>query len=70
MAKKVFWHTVGRLRGKRSLASFSNKDSNGVFLKHQDVILNRWREYFRDLLNLVDIALTQTHEGQVGKIFR
>ena len=40
-------------------------DSNGVTLKDQDAILNRWREYFGDLLNPVDVIPTQIHEEQV-----
>ena len=33
----------------------------------QDAILNRWRDYFSDLLNPVDATLTQIHEEQVGE---
>ena len=46
------------------------KGSNGVTLKDQVAILNRWRDYFSDLLNPVDVASTQIYEEQVGKIFR
>ena len=69
MANKVFWQTIRRLRGKRSRAAFFIEGSNGVTLKDQDAILNRWREYFSDLLNSVDTTLIQIHEEQVGKIF-
>ena len=67
MANKVFWQNVRRLRGKRSQAAFFIEDSNGVFLKHQDAILNRLREYLSDLLNPVDTTSTQIYEEQVGK---
>ena len=40
-ANKVFWQTNRRLRGKRSRATLSIEDSNGVTLKDQDAILNR-----------------------------
>ena len=40
-------------------------DSNGVTLKDQDAILIRWREYFGDLLNPIDVIPTQIHEEQV-----
>ena len=29
--------------------------------------MNRWRDYFSDLLNPVDATPTQTHEEQVGE---
>ena len=70
MANRVFWQTISRLRGKRSQATFFIESSNGITLKDQDAILNRWREYFSDLLNPVDARPRQTHEEQVGKIFR
>ena len=66
-ANKVFWQTIRRLRGKRSRAAFFIEDSNGVTLKDQDAILNRWREYFSDLLNPVDATPIQIHEEQVGE---
>ena len=48
-ANKVFWQTIRRLRGKKSRAVLFIEDSNGVTLKDQDAILNRWRDYFSDL---------------------
>ena len=56
-----------RLRGKRSRAAFFIEDSHGVTLKVQDAILNRWRDYFNDLLNPFDVTPIQIHEGQVGE---
>ena len=67
MANKVFWHTVRRLSGKKSYAATFIEDSNGVILKDQDAILNRWGEYFSDLLNPVDAASSEIHEEQIGK---
>ena len=66
-ANKVFWQTIRRLRGKRSRAAFCIEDSNGVTRKDQDTILNRWRDYFSDLLNPVDAPPIQIHEEQVGE---
>ena len=66
-ANKVFWQTIRRLRGKRSRAALFIEDSNGVTLRDQDAILNRWREYFSDLLNPVDATPIQIHEEQVGE---
>ena len=63
----MFWQTIRRLRGKRSRAAFFIEDSNGVALKDQDAILNRWRDYFSDLLNPVDATPIQIHEKQVGE---
>ena len=64
---EVFWQTIRRLRGKKSRAAFFIEGSNGVTLKDQDAILNRWRDYFGDLLNPVDTTPTQSHEEQVGE---
>ena len=36
-------------------------------LKDQDAILNRWRDYFSDLLNPVDATQLQIHKEQVGE---
>ena len=66
-ANKVFWQTIRRLRGKRSRVAFFIEDSSGVTLKDQDAILNRWRDYFSDLLNPVDATPIQIHEEQVGE---
>ena len=66
-ANKVFWQTIRRLRGKRPRAAFFIEDSNGVTLKNQDAILNRWRDYFSDLLNPVNATSIQIHEDQVGE---
>ena len=65
MANKVSWQTVSRLHGKRSPTAFFIKDSNGVFLKDQDAILNKLREYFSDLLNQVDATPTQIYEEHI-----
>ena len=70
MANKVFWQTIRRLREKRSQAAFFIEGSNGVTLKDQDAILNRWKEYFSELLNPAYVTSTQIHKEQVGKIFR
>ena len=67
MANKVFWQTIRRLRGKRSQAAFFIEGSNGVTLKVQGAILNRWREYFSDLVNPVNATSTQIFEEQVKK---
>ena len=50
---KVFWQTVRRLRGKRSRATYSIKDSVGNIFTDENEILSRWREYFGDFLNPV-----------------
>ena len=64
-ANKVLWQTIRRLRGKRSRTAFFIEDSNGVTLKDQDAILNRWKDYFSDLLNPVDTTQIQIQEEQV-----
>ena len=58
-ANKMFWQTIRFLREKRSRGAFFIEDSNGVTLKDQDAILNRWRDYFSDLLNPVDATPVQ-----------
>ena len=67
MVNKVFWQTIRRFCGKRSQAALFIEGSNGVTLKEQDIILNQWRECFRDLLNPIDATPTQIHEEQVGE---
>ena len=52
---------------EKTRAAFFIEDSNGVTLKDQDAILNRWRDYFSDLLNPVDATPIQIHEEQVGE---
>ena len=61
----MFWQTIRCLGGKKSRAVFFIEDSNEVTLKDQDAILNRWRDYFSDLLNPVDATPTQIQEEQV-----
>ena len=45
---------------------FSSKIQMASF-ERSDPILNRWREYFGDLLNPVDVTPTQIHEEHVGE---
>ena len=67
-ANKVFWQTIRRLRGKRSKAATFIEDADGDLLTHQTGILNRWREYFCDLLNPVSTTPTETsNEEQIGE---
>ena len=40
------------------------KDTNAVLLKHQKDILNRWKEYFCELLNPVTVQHLKTSEEQ------
>ena len=67
-ANKVFWHTIRRLRGKRSSVTYSIKDSIDCILTDENEILSRWREYFKDLLNPVKAStrdiLEVTHLGE------
>ena len=66
-ANKVFWQTIRRLRGKRSATATFIEDSNGNILRHQNGILNRWREYFCDLLNPVTVQACEPHEEEFGE---
>ena len=43
------------------------EDASSVLLKHQHSILNRWREYFCELLNPVTVQYLETYEEQIGK---
>jgi hypothetical protein len=53
-APKVFWRTVRGLREGRRTEVRTIKDSRGRILTGPESVLDRWREYFRDLLNPVD----------------
>ena len=59
---KQFWQTICRLRGKRSIITYSIKDSDGNILRDENQILSRWKEYFEDLLNPVKALTRDTHE--------
>ena len=61
-AKKVFWQTIRRLRGKRSSVTYSFKDSTRNILTDENEIVSRWRECFEDLLNPVKASTRDTHE--------
>ena len=73
IANKVFRQTIRRLREERSQFSrlnggfFLHRRLNGVTLKDPDAVLNRWREYFSDLLNPVDASSTHIHKEEVGE---
>ena len=66
LVNKVFWQTIRRLRGKRTPTATFIGNTNGVLLKHQKGILNRWREYFCQLLNPVTVQHLETSEEQFG----
>ena len=66
-ANKVFWQTIRGLLNKQTPIPTFIKDANSVLLKHQKDIPNRWREYFRELLNLVVIQLSETSEEQINE---
>ena len=66
-ANKVFWKTIRGLLNKQTPIPIFIKDANSVLLKHQKNIPNRWREYFRELLNLVAIQLSETSEEQINE---
>jgi exonuclease III len=53
LANKVFWQTICRLRGKKSLSVRGIKSKDGELLSNEEDILQRWREHFEDLLNPV-----------------
>ena len=66
-ANKVFWQTIRCLGGKRTPVATFIVDTNGVFLKHQKGILNLWREYFCELLNIITVQHLETFEEQIGE---
>ena len=65
MTSKVFWQIARRLRGKKSQTTFFVENPNGVFLKDQDAVFNKLREYFNDLLNQADATPTQIYEKHI-----
>ena len=62
-ANKVFWQTIRRLRDKRSNATNSVKDSEGNILSNENDILQRWSEYFEELLNPVEATTLDTSKS-------
>jgi len=61
-AKKLFWQTIRRLRGKKSNSCSSIKDPSGNILSDENEVLSSWREYFEDLLNPVKATKDDTYE--------
>ena len=53
-APKVFWQTIRRLRTGKIASIKSVKDRKGEILTGEEEILQRWREYFEELLNPVN----------------
>ena len=70
MTHKVFWQTIRHLRGKRSQAAFFIEGSNGVTVKDQDAILNRWRKCFSDPLTQLILHRQKVTRNRLGKMFR
>ena len=62
LANKVFWHTIRRLRGKRSSVTYSIKDSACNVLTVENEILSQLREYFEDHLNPVKASTRDTQK--------
>ncbi|XP_055715158.1 uncharacterized protein LOC129809374 [Phlebotomus papatasi] len=50
-ANKTFWQTVRRLRGKKSNSIQGVTSKEGNLLTKEEEVLNRWKEYFSELLN-------------------
>ena len=50
-AKKVFWQTIRRLRGRKFNIIEGVKSKDGVLLSNETDILRRWSEHFSELLN-------------------
>ncbi|XP_055714214.1 uncharacterized protein LOC129808460 [Phlebotomus papatasi] len=51
MANKTSWQTVRRLRGKKSNSIQGVTSKEGNLLTKEEEVLNRWKEYFSELLN-------------------
>ena len=64
---KVFWQTIYHLHGKQTPIATFIENTNGVLFKHQNGILNCWREYFCELLNPVTVQHLETSEKQIGE---
>ncbi|MGH2507006.1 MAG: reverse transcriptase domain-containing protein [Ktedonobacteraceae bacterium] len=52
-APKVFWQTIRRLRSGKVASVRSVKSRSGALLTGEEEVLQRWREYFGELLNPV-----------------
>ena len=50
-ASKVFWQTIKRLRKSSNGSVQVVKDKQGGILADDQAILDRWKEYFEELLN-------------------
>jgi len=68
-ASKVFGQAIQRLRGKTSHTARSIKDWNGVLLSNDEDSIGSWREYFKDNLNPITIAVSDAEEVHYGGKF-
>lgn len=50
--KKLLYSLANNYRGKRTCPAYSIKDKNDSLLTETEEIAERWREYFKDLLNV------------------
>ena len=55
------------LCGKETPVATFIEDVNGVLLKHEKGILNRWKEYFYKFLNPVTVQHLKASEEQIDK---
>lgn len=64
---KLFWGTIKSLRGrgmKQSMISVKNKD--GDIIVDQGKVMDRWRSYFDDLLNVGEVQLDSETNRDIG----
>ena len=55
------------MRSIRTPVTTFIEDTNSMLLKNQKSILNRWREYFCELLNPATLQHLETSEEQIGE---
>uniref|UniRef100_A0A8C6NIQ5 Reverse transcriptase domain-containing protein n=1 Tax=Nothobranchius furzeri TaxID=105023 RepID=A0A8C6NIQ5_NOTFU len=62
-ASRRFWSTIRRLRGGKQCATNTIYSGDGVLLTSTQDVVDRWAEYFEDLLNPTDTSSSEEAES-------
>uniref|UniRef100_A0A8C6KY55 Reverse transcriptase domain-containing protein n=1 Tax=Nothobranchius furzeri TaxID=105023 RepID=A0A8C6KY55_NOTFU len=62
-ASRRFWSTIRRLRGEKQCATNSIYSGDSVLLTSTQDVVDRWAEYFEDLLNPTDTSSSEEAES-------
>ena len=64
--KKLFWSGVNSERKEREQMDFRIKDADGEYVTEERAVLDRWSEYFEQLLNFDDGREAMLNDAKVN----